>query len=198
MSVGQEAPAAPRSFPWRWLVLGLLAAVALALAVVALAGYLWPRSYTPAIRMAGTAAPLPGSLEFEVVLGHELEERTTYVASGREDGSFGVIFDVVNTGQHPITIEGLGGETHPGSLLPRLELHRSGEPGAGRLDAFAPETLERGERMFLGLEVVADNTCENSVRGGSINWDSVTLRSSYAGVEREGTLDLPIALSLVC
>jgi hypothetical protein len=198
VSVGHAAPGASPPFPWRRVVLALVVALALALAGVAVAGYLWLHAYMP-IRTAGTAGPAPGSLAFEAAPDED-PGITRYVASAREDGSLGVIFDVENTGRLPITIEGIGNDANtPGSLALRMILHRAAAPGTHRYEPFTPATLARGERTFLGLEAVARDTCENYARGTTVEGDSVTLRYSYARVfEREATLGLPVALSPGC
>jgi hypothetical protein len=194
----EALPPAPREIPWRPLTLVLTALLLLAL-VAATTGYLWLRSYMP-IRLAGTAGPAPSSLEVRVVQNAEqFAGKTAYVVSGEHPGRFGAFFDIKNAGRVPITIEGLAQEDSGDSLFPPLKLHAGVEPGGKHYYDFHPFTLDSGETAFLALEVIATKPCEGFAPGGWITWDSVSLRYSYAlFFEREASIPMPAAMSLVC
>ncbi len=193
----QGRPAARRPRARRALALVFIAALLVAV-VAAAAGYLWLRSYAP-IRMAGTSGPGPASGDVQVVRhAEEFGGRTAYVVSGDQPVRFGAFFDVTNTGPLPVTIEGLA-DLDRDSLFPPLKLHGGVAADGSRFLDFRPFTLDGGETAFLGLEVVATTQCQDFVPGGSIGWESVSLRYSYARFfEREATIQMPVAMSLVC
>lgn len=193
-----KLPTTRKRIPWRGVAL-VLAALAVVAVVAAIAGYVWLRSYAP-LRLAGAGGLGPTSLDVEFAPADSETGRTAYSVSGERGGRFGLVFDVENNGRLPITIEGLGGDEGGGdSLFPRLKLHIAGGLGVNSYDDFSPTRLGRGQRVFLGLEIITTRPCESVLPGGSITWDSVTLRYSYARFfEREEAIQLPATMSLAC
>jgi hypothetical protein len=113
---------------------------------------------------------------------------------------FGVFFDITNSGGLPIRIEGMAEDRGGGdSLFPRVRPHSGVEAEADRFPGFSPVTLDSGETASLGLEVIAGAPCRGYGPGSSIDWDSISLRYSYARFfERDVTIPLPVVMSPAC